>query len=74
MLYIYMELGSNCQLRYSIRIKVYNDTVLMYMYLFCSMRISLWWIRYGEDAEEVGQLADWICPKCRGFCNCSLCQ
>ncbi|KAK7364822.1 hypothetical protein VNO80_13565 [Phaseolus coccineus] len=30
--------------------------------------------RYGENAEEVGHLADWECPKCRGFCNCSLCQ
>ncbi|KAK8470092.1 hypothetical protein PHAVU_004G063200 [Phaseolus vulgaris] len=30
--------------------------------------------RYGENAEEVAHLADWICPKCRGFCNCSLCQ
>ncbi|TKY46536.1 Cell division cycle-associated 7 protein [Spatholobus suberectus] len=30
--------------------------------------------RYGENAEEVAQLDDWTCPKCRGFCNCSFCQ
>ncbi|KAJ4884034.1 Zinc-finger domain of monoamine-oxidase A repressor R1 protein [Raphanus sativus] len=30
--------------------------------------------RYGEKAEEVGALADWRCPKCRGICNCSLCR
>ncbi|XP_052723444.1 uncharacterized protein LOC108346104 isoform X2 [Vigna angularis] len=30
--------------------------------------------RYGENAEEVAQLAYWTCPKCRGICNCSLCQ
>ncbi|KAK8470094.1 hypothetical protein PHAVU_004G063400 [Phaseolus vulgaris] len=30
--------------------------------------------RYGENSEEVGHLAYWTCPKCRGFCNCSLCQ
>ncbi|BAU01858.1 hypothetical protein VIGAN_11119200 [Vigna angularis var. angularis] len=30
--------------------------------------------RYGENAEEVAQLANWTCPKCRGICNCSLCQ
>ncbi|KAH1192966.1 Cell division cycle-associated 7-like protein [Glycine max] len=26
--------------------------------------------RYGENAEEVQQLGDWTCPKCRNFCNC----
>ncbi|KAK6927968.1 Zinc-finger domain of monoamine-oxidase A repressor R1 [Dillenia turbinata] len=30
--------------------------------------------RYGEKAEEVAILGDWICPKCRGICNCSLCM
>ncbi|XP_027922363.1 cell division cycle-associated protein 7-like isoform X1 [Vigna unguiculata] len=30
--------------------------------------------RYGENAEVVGQVADWTCPKCRGCCNCSICQ
>ncbi|XP_052736863.1 uncharacterized protein LOC108336406 isoform X2 [Vigna angularis] len=30
--------------------------------------------RYGENAEEVVQLANWTCPKCQGICNCSLCQ
>ncbi|ESQ43624.1 hypothetical protein EUTSA_v10015379mg, partial [Eutrema salsugineum] len=30
--------------------------------------------RYGENAEEVALKTDWICPKCRGICNCSLCR
>ncbi|XP_058778895.1 uncharacterized protein LOC131652920 isoform X2 [Vicia villosa] len=30
--------------------------------------------RYGEKAEEVELLNDWICPKCRGSCNCSVCM
>ncbi|KAK6913483.1 Zinc-finger domain of monoamine-oxidase A repressor R1, partial [Dillenia turbinata] len=29
--------------------------------------------RYGEKAEEVVNLEEWICPKCRGICNCSFC-
>ncbi|WVZ14794.1 hypothetical protein V8G54_012360, partial [Vigna mungo] len=29
---------------------------------------------YEENAEEVAQLANWTCPKCRGICNYSLCQ
>ncbi|KAJ0242932.1 Zinc-finger domain of monoamine-oxidase A repressor R1 protein [Hirschfeldia incana] len=30
--------------------------------------------RYGEKAEEVANLNDWHCPKCRGLCNCSFCR
>ncbi|KAI4346824.1 hypothetical protein L6164_007690 [Bauhinia variegata] len=30
--------------------------------------------RYGEDAKEANDLPDWKCPKCRGNCNCSVCQ
>ncbi|XWS37674.1 hypothetical protein CRYUN_Cryun19dG0065400 [Craigia yunnanensis] len=30
--------------------------------------------RYGEKAEEVALLNDWICPRCRGICNCSFCM
>ncbi|KAG7650914.1 putative transcription factor C2H2 family [Arabidopsis thaliana] len=30
--------------------------------------------RYGENAEEVAKLDDWICPQCRGICNCSFCR
>ncbi|CAE6206148.1 unnamed protein product [Arabidopsis arenosa] len=30
--------------------------------------------RYGENAEEVALKQDWICPKCRGNCNCSYCM
>jgi len=31
-------------------------------------------IRYGEDAREALMDADWKCPPCRGFCNCSICR
>ncbi|KAL1208703.1 E3 ubiquitin-protein ligase JMJ24 [Cardamine amara subsp. amara] len=30
--------------------------------------------RYGENAEEVAKLDNWICPKCRDNCNCSFCM
>ncbi|CAN0927771.1 Cell division cycle-associated 7-like protein, partial [Linum grandiflorum] len=30
--------------------------------------------RYGENVTEVNQNPDWICPTCRGICNCSLCR
>ncbi|RLN08451.1 uncharacterized protein C2845_PM11G16960 [Panicum miliaceum] len=30
--------------------------------------------RYGENAEEAERKEDWICPKCRGICNCSFCR
>ncbi|WVZ76187.1 hypothetical protein U9M48_024179 [Paspalum notatum var. saurae] len=30
--------------------------------------------RYGENAEEATRNEDWICPKCRGICNCSFCR
>uniref|UniRef100_A0A0D3F476 Zinc-finger domain-containing protein n=3 Tax=Oryza barthii TaxID=65489 RepID=A0A0D3F476_9ORYZ len=30
--------------------------------------------RYDENDEEVGQMEAWICPKCRGICNCSCCR
>ncbi|KAG0532889.1 hypothetical protein BDA96_04G144400 [Sorghum bicolor] len=30
--------------------------------------------RYGESAEEAASKEDWICPKCRGICNCSFCR
>ncbi|CAM0145594.1 unnamed protein product [Urochloa decumbens] len=30
--------------------------------------------RYGENAEEAAEKEDWICPKCRGICNCSFCR
>ncbi|XP_057737982.1 uncharacterized protein LOC130955181 [Arachis stenosperma] len=30
--------------------------------------------RYGEKAEDVMQQEEWICPKCKGSCNCSLCR
>ncbi|KAL6877571.1 hypothetical protein ACP4OV_012786 [Aristida adscensionis] len=30
--------------------------------------------RYGEKAEEQANKENWVCPKCRGFCNCSFCR
>ncbi|XP_057784057.1 uncharacterized protein LOC131001586 isoform X4 [Salvia miltiorrhiza] len=30
--------------------------------------------RYGEKVEEVASVEEWICPKCRGICNCSVCM
>ncbi|XP_052311681.1 uncharacterized protein LOC7457511 isoform X2 [Populus trichocarpa] len=30
--------------------------------------------RYGENVIEVNQDPNWICPVCRGICNCSLCR
>ncbi|KAH6803700.1 hypothetical protein C2S51_031947 [Perilla frutescens var. frutescens] len=30
--------------------------------------------RYGEKMEEIAGLEEWVCPKCRGICNCSVCM
>ena len=30
--------------------------------------------RYGEDAKKAIMNANWVCPPCRGICNCSLCR
>lgn len=30
--------------------------------------------RYGENVLEALQNPDWVCPVCRGICNCSLCR
>ncbi|GAU27356.1 hypothetical protein TSUD_55080 [Trifolium subterraneum] len=38
---------------------------------FCHMCLKN---RYGEIAQEVDLLIDWMCPKCRGICNCSICM
>ncbi|KAF5745658.1 hypothetical protein HS088_TW07G01250 [Tripterygium wilfordii] len=32
------------------------------------------YMRYGENVIEVNQNPEWICPVCRGICNCSLCR
>ncbi|KVI02654.1 cell division cycle-associated protein 7-like [Cynara cardunculus var. scolymus] len=32
------------------------------------------YMRYGENVLEAMQNPDWICPVCRGICNCSLCR
>lgn len=32
------------------------------------------YMRYGEHVLEANQNPNWICPVCRGICNCSLCR
>ncbi|KAG1341776.1 cell division cycle-associated 7-like protein [Cocos nucifera] len=32
------------------------------------------YMRYGENVLEVNKNPKWICPVCRGICNCSLCR
>ncbi|KAL5714887.1 hypothetical protein ACHQM5_016789 [Ranunculus cassubicifolius] len=32
------------------------------------------YMRYGEHVLEANKNPDWICPVCRGICNCSLCR
>ncbi|KAL5714437.1 hypothetical protein ACHQM5_016401 [Ranunculus cassubicifolius] len=32
------------------------------------------YMRYGENVLEANQNPNWICPPCRGICNCSLCR
>ncbi|XP_048335958.2 uncharacterized protein LOC107424729 [Ziziphus jujuba] len=32
------------------------------------------YMRYGEHVLEAIENPDWMCPACRGICNCSLCR
>ncbi|KAL6213528.1 hypothetical protein ACLB2K_012975 [Fragaria x ananassa] len=32
------------------------------------------YMRYGENVIEANKNPDWVCPVCRGICNCSLCR
>lgn len=32
------------------------------------------YMRYGENVLEVKENPSWICPVCRGICNCSVCR
>ncbi|KAG0463378.1 hypothetical protein HPP92_019447 [Vanilla planifolia] len=32
------------------------------------------YMRYGENVLEVEENTSWICPVCRGICNCSICR
>ncbi|KAL3651905.1 hypothetical protein CASFOL_004907 [Castilleja foliolosa] len=32
------------------------------------------YMRYGENVKEVNENPDWVCPVCRGICNCSRCR
>ncbi|MQL88493.1 hypothetical protein Taro_021050 [Colocasia esculenta] len=32
------------------------------------------YMRYGENVLEANKNPNWICPVCRGICNCSLCR
>lgn len=40
---------------------------MIMVYMYCLSR-------YGEHVLEANQNPDWICPVCRGICNCSLCR
>ncbi|KAH7433086.1 hypothetical protein KP509_07G054500 [Ceratopteris richardii] len=31
-------------------------------------------MRYGENVMEANNNKDWVCPGCRGICNCSFCR
>ena len=48
------------------------SVTLNYVGNLCLKSISL--LRYGENVIEANQNPDWICPVCRGICNCSLCH
>ncbi|KAK3165163.1 hypothetical protein QOZ80_1AG0029730 [Eleusine coracana subsp. coracana] len=32
------------------------------------------YMRYGENVLEANKNPNWICPVCRGICNCSICR
>ncbi|KAG8637626.1 hypothetical protein MANES_15G144900v8 [Manihot esculenta] len=32
------------------------------------------YMRYGENVIEVNENPNWVCPVCRGICNCSFCR
>ncbi|KAA8536154.1 hypothetical protein F0562_028632 [Nyssa sinensis] len=32
------------------------------------------YMRYGENVMEANENSNWICPVCRGICNCSRCR
>ncbi|MQL92126.1 hypothetical protein Taro_024746, partial [Colocasia esculenta] len=32
------------------------------------------YMRYGENVLEANKNPEWICPVCRGICNCSICR
>ncbi|CAA0832763.1 Zinc-finger domain of monoamine-oxidase A repressor R1 [Striga hermonthica] len=32
------------------------------------------YMRYGENVLEANENPNWVCPVCRGICNCSLCR
>ncbi|GMI76922.1 hypothetical protein HRI_001361600 [Hibiscus trionum] len=32
------------------------------------------YMRYGEHVLEANENPNWVCPVCRGICNCSLCR
>ncbi|XP_050545497.1 uncharacterized protein LOC126907882 [Daktulosphaira vitifoliae] len=39
--------------------------------MFCGFCLGK---RYGEDVAEVLLNPKWVCPPCRGYCNCSICR
>lgn len=41
------------------------EILFIFIFTFC---------RYGENVVEVNKNPSWICPVCRGICNCSRCR
>lgn len=49
-----------------------SDVQLVHMcFQFCGPCLKN---RYGEDARATLKDDKWICPPCRGICNCSFCR
>uniref|UniRef100_A0A804PI14 Zinc-finger domain-containing protein n=1 Tax=Zea mays TaxID=4577 RepID=A0A804PI14_MAIZE len=63
----------NCPTMYvAIQAVLYLMTVTqVYVTKEFSARIQIW---YGENVLEVKKNPNWICPVCRGICNCSICR
>jgi hypothetical protein len=47
---------------------------VMVNYVGCLCLKSIILFRYGENVIEANENPNWICPVCRGICNCSLCR
>jgi len=42
--------------------------------LFLIVLFNFTQCRYGEHVLEANKNPNWLCPVCRGICNCSLCR
>ncbi|XP_075249460.1 uncharacterized protein LOC142342145 [Convolutriloba macropyga] len=39
--------------------------------MLCGVCLNMW---YNEDAAEALRNKEWVCPSCRGICECALCR